>query len=135
MLLFYYNKKRDQLPYNLTHELFVDRPTAKNTLKEYYKNNEGKDRIMVGIYDEVVNKDTGDTLVDLLHQYVDFSFVDVYIFSNKKDYYFENATHNFIGVFSNNLQERINRATATNPKCKIHIIDDEQYFFLSVGEM
>ena len=35
---------------------------------------------MVGIYDEIINKDTGDTLVELLHQYVDFSFVDVYIF-------------------------------------------------------
>lgn len=132
MILYYYDKPKSSLPYNCEAVKIETLDAVKPCLKELLEENEGKESVLVAIYDSKVND--SESLVDYFKKYLNLSVFDVVIIDPQKTYELANANSVSVVVsFSRpKAMERVKRIKQSMPYARTHMIDDYRYSIINV---
>lgn len=133
MLLLYSELPKSVIYQGIDTYQVTNRDGVRHILKEYYGANSGKDKMVIGIHDQVID-DMGGTLVDLIARYVVLPFVELYIVYPQRDYSDIAIGNNLNLVFkiSNRIQDYVKHYAPTG--IKLHSIDDVSYFFYGIDK-
>lgn len=132
MILYYYDKPKSSLPYNCTPVKIEDIDEVKTRLKELLDENEGKESVVVSLYDAKINDQ--ESLMDYFKKYLNLSVFDVVIIDPLKPYSLPNANSVSVVVsFARpKAMDRINRIKSIMPYARTHLIDDYRYSIINV---
>lgn len=131
MILFYHNKPKSALPYNVEPVLVSAVEDVKSLLKKVLEDNEGQEYVNVAIYD---GEFLDSSLMEYFKKYLNLSVFRVTIVDPMKVYELPNALEvNALVSFSKpNALQRTKKIKSMTPYVKTHLIDDYRYSIINV---
>lgn len=138
MKLFYYNIKKSNLPYGTSLEpIKLDNcGGVKNELKKYLSENEGKEYILVAVFDQFIDENKTETFMDYFMKYLNLNIFKVHIIDPKRNYILPQALelNVHMNISEKNIMNKVKSYKSKNDEnFKVHLVDE--YKFSSVRDI
>lgn len=131
MILFYHNKPKSSLPYNINAVSIDEIDEIKIELKKILEEHEGEEYVDIAVYDGEFHD---SSLMEYFKKYLNLSVFRVTVVDPMKVYELPNSLDvNIIVSFSKpNAIQRVRKIKSVAPYIKTHLIDDYRYSIINV---